>query len=78
MTENSTLSEPSNPVQGQSGCIVITQDAATPRTLAFDTFWKFPGGTVPTLTATAGAVDVFTYYIESATRATCALLKDVK
>jgi len=78
MTENSTLSAPSNPVQGQSGCIVITQDVATPRTLGFDAFWKFPGGVVPSLTATAGAVDVFTYYIESGTRATCSLLGDVK
>ncbi len=78
MTEDSTLSAPTHPVQGQSGCIVITQDATTPRTLAYDAFWKFPGGTVPTLTATAGAVDVFTYYVESGTRATCALLKDIK
>ena len=78
MTENSTLSAPSNPVQGQSGCIVITQDPTTPRTLAYNAFWKFPGGTVPTLTASAGAVDVFTYYIESGTRATCSLLGDVK
>jgi hypothetical protein len=78
MTENSTLSAPASPVQGQSGCIVITQDPATPRTLAYNAFWKFPGGTVPTLTARAGAVDVFTYYIESGTRATCSLLGDVK
>ncbi len=78
MTEDSTLSAPSNPVQGQSGVIVITQDAATPRTLAYNAFWKFPGGTVPALTATASAVDVFTYYIESATRATCNLLADSK
>lgn len=76
-TENTTLAAPSNPVAGQSGVITITQ-GATPYTLAYATFWKFPGGTVPTLTATAGAVDVFAYYIESATRATCSLIKDVK
>lgn len=76
-TENTTLAAPSNPVAGQSGAIVITQ-GATARTLAYNTFWKFAGGTVPTLTATAGAVDVFTYYVESATRATCQLIKDVK
>lgn len=77
-TENTTLAAPTNPVAGQSGCIIVTQDGTTPFTLAYDAFWKFPGGTVPDLTATAAAVDIFTYYIESATRATCALLKDVK
>jgi len=75
--ENSTLSAPSNPVAGQSGVIVITQ-GGTARTLAYNTFYKFAGGTVPTLTATASAVDSFVYYVESATRATCQLIKDVK
>ena len=76
-TENTTLAAPSNPVAGQSGVIVITQ-GATAWTLAYNTFWKFAGGTVPTLTATASAVDSFAYYVESATRATCQLIKDVK
>lgn len=76
-TENTTLAAPSNPTAGQSGCIVITQ-GATPRTLAYNSFWKFPGGTVPSLTASASAVDVLVYYVESASRATCRLLADVK
>jgi len=76
-TENSTLAAPSNPVAGQSGVIIITQ-GATAYTLAYNTFYKFAGGTVPTLTATASAVDTFAYYVESATRATCQLIKDVK
>jgi hypothetical protein len=76
-TQNSTLAAPSNPVAGQSGVIIITQ-GATPYTLAYNTFYKFAGGTVPTLTATASAVDTFAYYVESATRATCQLIKDVK
>jgi hypothetical protein len=76
-SENTTLSAPSNPVAGQSGVITITQ-GATARTLAYNTFWKFAGGTIPTLTATVGAVDVFAYNVESATRATAQLIKDVK
>jgi hypothetical protein len=76
-SENSTLAAPSNPVAGQSGIIIITQ-GATARTLAYNAFWKFAGGTIPTLTATASAVDAFAYYVESATRATCQLIKDVK
>jgi hypothetical protein len=76
-SESSTLAAPSNPVAGQSGVITITQ-GGTARTLAYNTFWKFPGGTVPTLTATAGAVDVFAYSVESGSRCTCQLIKDVK
>jgi len=76
-SENTTLSAPTNPVSGQSGVIVITQ-GATARTLAYNTFWKFAGGTIPSLTATVGAVDSFAYYVESAARATCQLIKDVK
>jgi hypothetical protein len=76
-TENSTLAAPSNPTAGQSGIITITQ-GATARTLAYNTFYKFAGGTVPTLTATVGAVDVFAYYVTSASAATCQLIKDVK
>lgn len=76
-SENTTLAAPSNPVAGQSGVIVITQ-GGTARTLAYNSFWKFAGGIVPTLTATIGAVDVFAYHVESATRATCNLVKDVK
>ena len=76
-TQNSTLAAPTNPVAGQSGVITITQ-GATAFLLAYNTFWKFPGGTVPTLTARTGAVDVLAYYIESGTRGTCQLIKDVK
>lgn len=76
-TENTTLAAPSNPVAGQYGVITITQ-GATVRTLAYNAFWKFPGGTVPTLTAVIAAVDSFSYYVESATRATCQLSKDIK
>lgn len=77
LTENTTLAAPSNPVAGQSGTIVFTQHASSPKTLAYNAFWKFAGGTVPTLTATNSAVDTFAYYVESATRATCQLIKGV-
>lgn len=77
-TENTTLAAPSNPVAGQSGAIVITQHASSVKTLAYNAFWKFAAGTVPALTATNSAVDVFTYYVESTARATCQLIRDVK
>lgn len=76
-SENTTLANPSNLVAGQSGVIVITQ-GATARTLAYGSYWKFSGGTVPSLTTTASAVDVLAYYVESSTRITAKLVTDVK
>jgi hypothetical protein len=77
LTENTTLAAPSNPVPGQSGVITFTQHASSPKTLAYNSFWKFAGGTIPTLTATNSAVDVFTYYVISNTMAVCQLIKGV-
>jgi hypothetical protein len=76
-TENTTLANPSNMTAGQYGSIVITQ-GATPRTMAFGSYWKFSNGAAPSLTATASAVDVLTYYVESTTRITARLILDVK
>lgn len=76
-TENTTLANPSNLTAGQSGTIVITQ-GATARTMAFGSYWKFPSGTAPSLTASASAVDVLAYYVESATRITARLITDVR
>jgi hypothetical protein len=61
LTGNATLANPSNLVAGQCGQIFITQDATGSRTLGYSSDWKFPGGTAPTLTATAGATDVLSF-----------------
>lgn len=80
LNDNSTntLANPTNLTAGQSGSIVITQDATGSRTLAYGANWKFPSGAAPTLTTTANAVDVLAYYVESATRITARLIGDVK
>jgi len=75
---NRTLANPTNQTAGQSGAIVITQDGTGSRTLAYGSNWKFAGGTAPTLTTTASAVDVLVYYVESASRITATLINDVK
>ena len=75
---NRTLANPTNLTAGQSGVIVVTQDGTGSRTLAYGSNWKFPGGTAPTLTTTANAVDVIAYYVESASRITARLISDVK
>ena len=75
---NRTLENPSNAAAGQSGVIVITQDATGSRTLAYGSNWKFAGGTDPTLTTAANAVDVLSYYCASSTVIIATLLGDVK
>ena len=75
---NRTLANPTNITAGQSGVIVITQDGTGSRTLAYGSYFKFAGGTAPTLTTTAAAIDVLAYYVESSTRITAKLIADVK
>ena len=75
---NATLANPTNIVAGQSGVILITQDSTGSRTLAYGTYWKFAGGTAPTLTTTASAVDALVYYVNSTTAITAVLINDIK
>lgn len=76
---NRTLAAPSNMVAGQSGIITIKQDATGSRTLAFNSAWKFSGGSVPSLTTTANAVDQLAYYVnQDGTTIFASLNKDVK
>lgn len=75
---NTTLANPTNLTAGQSGAIVITQDATGSRTMAFGSFWDFAGGTAPSLTTTANAVDVLVYYANSASKITASVIGDVK
>ena len=74
---NRTLGAPTNVTAGQSGVIVVTQDSTGSRTLAYNSVYKFAGGTAPTLTTTASAVDVLAYYVESSTRITVTSLLNV-
>ena len=78
LTGNITLNSPSNIAAGQAGIVVITQDGTGSRTMGFNTIWKFPGATIPTLTTTASAVDVLVWYAESGTRITAKMLNDVR
>lgn len=59
---NRTLDNPTNMDAGATYILVVKQDATGGRTLAFGTAYKWPGGTAPTLTAAANAVDIITFY----------------
>tara|TARA_B100000073_G_scaffold267551_2_gene227145 strand:- start:52 stop:744 length:693 start_codon:yes stop_codon:yes gene_type:complete len=65
--ENLTLANPTNLTAGQSGSIFLVQDGTGSRTAAFGTYWDFAGGTAPTLSTAASAVDRIDYVVRSAT-----------
>lgn len=75
---NRTFAAPSNQVVGQSGSIFITQDGTGSRTAAFNSAFKFVGGTAPTLTTGAGLTDRIDYIIKSSNVIHCAVSLDVK
>ena len=75
---NRTLANPTNLVAGQSGVIIINQDGTGGRTLAYGTYWDFSGGTAPTLTTTASAVDMIAYFVVSTSRINCVFTGDLK
>ncbi|WP_262265491.1 hypothetical protein [Microvirga yunnanensis] len=61
---NRTLANPTGQAAGQSGIIVVRQDATGSRTLSYGSNWKFSGG-APTLSASPNAIDVIAYYVEA-------------
>lgn len=77
LTGNVILANPTNMVPGQSGVIVITQDATGSRTISFGTYWKFTNATVPSLTTTANAVDYLTYYVAANYQVFGSMIKNV-
>lgn len=65
LNANATLVNPTgSPVDGQTIRIVLHQNGG--HTLAFQSKYKFPGGLVPTITATANAVDYLAFEYVSA------------
>jgi hypothetical protein len=64
---NRTLANPTNVDAGQTGSIFVVQDATGGRTLSFGSYWKFAGGTAPTLSTGANAVDRIDYIVKSST-----------
>ena len=67
---NATLANPSNLTVGQSGVIHVIQDGTGSRTLSFGSYFKFPGGTAPTLATAAGSTDAIAYSVLSTTHIT--------
>ena len=69
-----TLANPANAQPGDSGVIVVSQDASGSRALAYGSAWKFPGG-APVLSTGARAIDVISYLVVSPTQILCTLAR---
>lgn len=72
---NRTLEAPTNLQPTQTGSILIIQDGTGSRTLSFNSVWKFPAGTAPTISTVSGTVDRidFEVYTSSAIHAVATL-----
>jgi hypothetical protein len=66
LQENTSLQNPSNAVSGQTGSILIRQNPITPYVLTFDTAWKFPYFTPPSITPVAASVDMLQFVVVDA------------
>ena len=72
-----TLANPTSLTAGASGAIFISQDGTGSRTLAFDSYWSFSGGTAPTLSTAASAIDVLVYTVRSSTDIAATLITNI-
>ena len=62
---NRTMGFPLKGREGQSGLIYVYQDGSGSRTLSYVSCWNFSGGTAPTATTTANAVDIISYNVRT-------------
>ena len=78
LTGNVTVQNPTTESVGQSGSIIITQDGTGSRTCAWSNQFKWTGGTAPTLSTAANAVDRIDYLVVAADTIHCVASLDVK
>jgi hypothetical protein len=63
LNQSCTLGQPSNTKIGQSGYILLIQDATGSRTMAFHADWRFAGGVDPVLSTAANTIDCLFYQV---------------
>ena len=78
LTGTTTFANPTTESVGQSGSIILTQDGTGSRTASWGSQFKWVGGTAPTLTTTAAAVDRIDYLVVAADTIHCVASLDVK
>lgn len=60
-TENTTLDNPTNMVDGGTYVLILTQHASSPKTFALGNAYKTPEGAGFTVSSTNGAIDILTF-----------------
>ena len=71
MGHNITFANPTTESVGQSGTIVLTQDGTGSRTASWGSQFLWAGGTAPTLSTAANAVDRIDYFVAAADKIHC-------
>ena len=75
---NRTLANPTGITTGQTGVIYVIQDGTGSRTLGIGSHFHFSGGTAPTFTTTANAVDAIAFSVRSSTSIFSNAILDIK
>jgi len=71
MGHNIAFGNPTTESVGQSGTIVLTQDGTGSRTASWGSQFLWAGGTAPTLSTAAAAVDRIDYFVAAADKIHC-------
>ena len=75
---NRTLATPTNLTIGQTGHIYFNQDGTGSRTMGYNAVFKFPGGTDPTLSTAANAVDLLVFSVRATDKVDAVMVNDLK
>ena len=75
---NRTLAAPTNLTVGQTGHIYAIQDGTGSRTMGYNSVFKFSGGTDPTLSTAANAVDLLVFSVRAADKVDAVMVNDLK
>lgn len=59
---NRTFAAPTNLEPGNTYILEVIQDGTGSRTITWNAVFKWPGGVAPTLTTTAGAIDIISFW----------------
>ncbi|PCJ96802.1 MAG: hypothetical protein COA52_00925 [Hyphomicrobiales bacterium] len=73
---NRTLANPTNLIAGKTYIWILTQDATGSRTLAYGSYFLFPGGTAPILSTAANSIDIIVGLAISTTQILCSSTLD--
>ena len=78
LVANRTLATPTNLTIGQTGHIYAIQDGTGGRTLSYNAVFKFPGGTDPVATTSAGAVNLLVFSVRATDKVDAVMINDLK